>query len=145
MMRRGVVVITIAACSFQLPGLYGTSSRRSLMYLSGASRESKWDEDARALREDGVVAGCSRVDDTPMTHVRLCRYTQTLKLIHHNTTLASLAQQVRLPFTFLFAGKRFRHAYLNANGGLFFDPAPPCGQYFAAGQPCSLTTSKPNS
>ena len=115
------------------------------MYLSGASRESKWDEDARALREDGVVAGCSRVDDTPMTHVRLCRYTQTLKLIHHNTTLASLAQQVRLPFTFLFAGKRFRHAYLNANGGLFFDPAPPCGQYFAAGQPCSLTTSKPNS
>jgi len=40
--------------------------------------------------------------------------------------------RARLPAVgFPFLGKRRYEAYVNANGAIFFDPAPPCGAFFA--------------
>ena len=98
--------------------ILGAAQRRSLKYLVVAKRERNLDgADEDLLRDEGIIASVSEVDDTPMTHVSLS-------------------------FDFLFAGKRFKDIYINANGGIFFSPTPPCGAYFSAGEPCSLTSDQ---
>jgi hypothetical protein len=88
-----------------------SGDRRSLFYMSGIS-SGKFRLTKGFLLSEWKVAGCSFVDDTPMS-------------------------KVSLPFHFLFGGKRFNEVYLNANGGIFFSPAPPCDNRFTLG-PCNL-------
>lgn len=64
---------------------------------------------------DGIVSGVSEVDDSPMYHVK-----------QH--------------FTFPFGGVRYRHIWINANGGIFFTPNPPCSAYYSTGASCDFDT-----
>lgn len=82
-----------AAAFFLFLSLLGPPGAASsnLIYLTATWRDSHLSDAAESLlREKGVVAGASYVDDTPMS-------------------------SVDLPFVFMFGGERFRHAYLNAN------------------------------
>lgn len=52
--------------------ILGAAQRRSLKYLVVAKRERNLDgADEDLLRDEGIIASVSEVDDTPMTHVSL--------------------------------------------------------------------------
>jgi len=99
----------------------GGAAARSLVYLQGSASEKQLPADVEALlSSSGRVSGVSECDDTPMFHVPL-------------------------DFTFLYAGGRFRHLWLNPNGMVFFAPLPPCDAYFSAGTPCDFDSGSVSS
>ena len=90
------------------------AAAQSLVYLQSSTSEKHLPSDANDLLQNkGRVSGVSECEDTPMYHVPL-------------------------DFTFLYAGGRFQHIWLNPNGMVFFSPLPPCDAYFSAGTPCDF-------
>lgn len=96
------------------PGPGIGAAAQSLVYLQSSTSEKHLPLDVNDLLQNhGRVSGVSECDDTPMYHVPL-------------------------DFTFLYAGGRFQHIWLNPNGMVFFSPLPPCDAYFSAGTPCDF-------
>jgi len=91
----------------RLPNPRGGALQDSVVYVTAITNGVKKlsTEDTEQLRQEGFQSTAERVDDTPMG-------------------------RIKLKFPFPYGGKRFRHAYVNANGGLFFEPSPPCDAFF---------------